>query len=174
MKGSILVAVTVTALTAVLISACSGDNGTTSSQPGWIAQTVPANGDLAYDPNAPVDIAFGAPIDTEWFQERFSCLAAETYDALRDSMDHGMMIGDGPRPFDSDDFYRRMKDRGVNGQFTWNDRRDSCGFMPDAHFTNNTDYVIMMRSMAGRMLEGGHGHMMDHGAGDLILRFRTR
>lgn len=92
---------------------------------------------------------------------------------MMDPMMMSMMNNDG-HMMDTASFYRGIHDRGQRGRFEWNDARDSCVFTPDSPMMGGRDYVIMMRSMGRSMHDSQSNGMMDDGAEDIMITFRTR
>ncbi len=161
--------------TAAWFTGCSKNSPTMSHDETPLVRTVPASGEMNYDPSAPIHMRFNEPVDTSGFHERFLCVDSMVYQALHDSlMMGGMGMGMGNHHSDSIQYYDRMHERRVHGEFVWNDRLDSCDFTPNLPLTRGHGFMMMFSdSLQNRdgdpMRDMGEAMMQD-----LVMYFRTR
>ncbi len=173
MRETVAAVLALVASSAWLIG-CSNNSPTRSTILPVAMQTVPREGERAYDPSASIYIKFSQPADSSIFYENFFCINSAMHQALHDSLSNGMMgggmmgnsmmedgtMGRGGQSCNSTQFTRRLHERAVRGRVWWNDRADSCIFTPDSALMHDQDYVLMLGSGMGRS-HGGQTHRSD-------------
>lgn len=75
----------------LFLSGCGEDNAMMSRETPLVARTVPAEGELAFDPAALIHIKFSSSIDTSHFHQKFFIVDATMHDPMHDSLGGGTM-----------------------------------------------------------------------------------
>ena len=121
-----------------------------------IASITPSDGTSGVSPSSVIGIAFTGPVDTTSVMSNFHLAGGQPMHQWRDSLQHhggfGMMhMGM------EEHMMAWMDSIHVPGEFHWNERLDSCEFVPDSMLMAGTDYLCLL-------YEGGmrdrHGHMI--------------
>ena len=172
MKEFTITAVTiVTLIVGVVLFGCSNDHEMTSQNAPAVlsvASISPSDGSTGVSTSTSIGIMFTGPVDTLSVMNNLHLAGGqpmhEWYDSLMHYGGFGMM-----NMSMQDHMMHWMDSIHVDGEFHWNDRMDSCGFVPDAQLMQGTEYLCLLNESG---MQGGHGGMMggsSHGNGGYYM-----